>query len=61
MYILDPRLGRRRRAVARDKSIHLRKIARRAVRRRTHDLRNRARGLVAETRAAAGFRMKHAA
>jgi hypothetical protein len=61
MYMMDPRLGRRRRAVARDKTIHLGKVARRAARRRARDLSNRARGWVAETRSAAGFRMKRAA
>ncbi|MDO8587634.1 MAG: SRPBCC family protein [Armatimonadota bacterium] len=50
MYILDPDRGRRRRAMARDKAVHLVKSARHATDVTARDLANRARGLVAESK-----------
>jgi hypothetical protein len=52
MYIFDPVAGRRRRALARDKLIGLRKPAKEAVRVTARDLKNRTLGTVAEGRAA---------
>lgn len=51
MYLFDPDAGRRRRSLARDKALHLRKLAERTYRKGTVDLRHRAEGLAAETRA----------
>jgi hypothetical protein len=50
MYLLDPDRGRRRRALLRDKLGHLAHEARRGLGLATHDLANRSRGVVAETR-----------
>jgi uncharacterized membrane protein len=52
MYFLDPALGRRRRAIARDKTISLSRGLAHAADDLRQDVRNRARGLAAETRAA---------
>ena len=52
MYIYDPVLGRRRRALARDKVVRLRKAIREAARTTIRDLKNRIWGTLAEGRAA---------
>ncbi|HEX9270980.1 MAG TPA: BON domain-containing protein [Candidatus Binatia bacterium] len=52
MYIFDPVAGRRRRALARDKLVRLRKAAQEAARVTVRDLKNRTLGTVAEGRAA---------
>jgi len=49
MYVLDPRQGRRRRALARDKLVSVLQRADDAIEGRAGDLANRARGIVAET------------
>jgi len=57
MYFFDPQSGRRRRALVRDKLAWLRDEAgdvREAAEGRAEDLRNRATGVMHETRAAAG-------
>ena len=54
MYLLDPQAGGRRRAVARDKALHLLKEGGAAARKTSRDLGNRTRGLVAE----AGSRLR---
>ena len=51
MYLLDPDRGRRRRALARDQLISALHTAGEATEGRQKDLRNRARGVVAETAA----------
>lgn len=50
MYIFDPQLGRRRRAIARDKMIRLGHKTADAIDVTSRDLKNRALGLAAETR-----------
>jgi hypothetical protein len=50
MYLYDPQMGRRRRAVARDKFIHVGRGIVDAVDVTSHDLTNRAVGLLAEMR-----------
>lgn len=52
MYFLDSKGGGRRRALARDKSIKYSKKTGRAVEGKALDMRNRAKGAVAETRGA---------
>jgi BON domain len=52
MYICDPVVGRRRRALARDKMVRLRKATQEAARITMRDLKNRTWGTVAEGRAA---------
>ncbi len=47
MYVLDPQMGRRRRAVARDRAVHLAHEARDAAGTVARDMSNRARGLAA--------------
>jgi hypothetical protein len=54
MYLLDPERGKRRRALARDKAVSLANQTGRAVARRSRDLGNRAKGVAAEIRSAAG-------
>lgn len=49
MYYLDPRSGRRRRAMVRDKAVHALNVADETVERLTADASNRARGTVART------------
>jgi hypothetical protein len=49
MFLLDPQAGGRRRALARDKTLHLLKQGGEAARKTSRDLGNRTRGLVAET------------
>ena len=51
MYVLDPAQGRRRRALARDKMVHLVRKGNDALGARARDAGNRAAGFVAETRA----------
>lgn len=48
MYLLDPEGGRRRRAVARDKTVHGLKVSGRALRKTSVDVGNRTKGLVAK-------------
>jgi hypothetical protein len=50
MYVLDPELGRRRRALARDKLIRLQTKTRRTAAVTARDVRNRATGIVSEAR-----------
>ena len=50
MYFFDPENGRRRRALLRDKAVHYNKEAREYADATYKDLRNRAQGVVAETR-----------
>lgn len=50
MYLLDPRAGRRRRAMIRDKTIHNVKRTGHAIDVSARDLKHRTEGLVAETR-----------
>ena len=50
MYLFDPDKGNRRRAIMRDRGLHLSKTANRELNRKAKDLRNRAGGIVAETR-----------
>jgi hyperosmotically inducible periplasmic protein len=50
MYMVDPRSGRRRRALFRDKLVRAGHVTRDAVEGRSRDLANRSRGLVAITR-----------
>jgi hypothetical protein len=52
MYVLDPRAGRRRRALARDKLIRVQKKAQQAAGITGRDLKNRTLGMIAEGRAA---------
>lgn len=51
MYLLDPEMGTRRRALLRDKLVHTMNVTSRAIDKSQHDLANRACGVVAETRA----------
>jgi uncharacterized membrane protein len=51
MYVLDPRQGRRRRALARDKLVSVLHRADDVIHGKARDLANRTRGVVAETRA----------
>jgi uncharacterized membrane protein len=51
MYFLDPGRGARRRALIRDKTVHALRKAEDAAETTVRDLRNRAKGLAAETRA----------
>lgn len=50
MYFFDPENGRRRRALVRDKATHYGNEAQRYADATYNDLRNRAQGVVAETR-----------
>lgn len=52
MYVLDPAAGRRRRALMRDKAVHAGHVTRDAMRGTVITTRNRARGVIASTRAA---------
>jgi hypothetical protein len=58
MYVLDPTAGRRRRALARDKAVHLGHVASCSLRGTTIAARNKARGLAARVRS--GFRRDEA-
>jgi hypothetical protein len=55
MYLLDPVSGRRRRAIARDKTVGAAHDAADTLQSKTRDLHNRARGVAAETRSALDF------
>lgn len=50
MYVMDPDKGNRRRALVRDKMFSASLKARRCIDRKSRDMANRARGLVAETK-----------
>jgi osmotically-inducible protein OsmY len=50
MYLLDPQGGGRRRALARDKAMHVLRKGGEAARKRSRDLGNRTKGFVAEAR-----------
>ncbi len=52
MYMLDPEKGNRRRALVRDKAIGLKNDAAEMVTSKSRDLRNRAQGVIAETKSA---------
>jgi hypothetical protein len=54
MFLLDPALGRRRRAVAGDKAGAYLRDAEQVVEKKVRHLGNRARGLAAEARSAVG-------
>ena len=58
MYLLDPQQGSRRRALLRDKLVKMSNDASGAIGRKSRDLRNRAQGLVAETRRMAESRRR---
>jgi hypothetical protein len=51
MYMLDPDRGKRRRALVRDQVVHASNAGREALGKASRDLRNRAIGVVAETKA----------
>jgi len=50
MYVMDPDKGNRRRALVRDKMFSASLKARRCIDKKSRDMANRARGLVAETK-----------
>lgn len=50
MYLYDPKGGRRRRALIRDKAVGLTNDAREAIGKKTRDLSNRAQGVVHEAK-----------
>jgi hypothetical protein len=50
MYLLDPDRGARRRALARDKAIHLGRVTGERLGARSRDLRNRAQGVAARAK-----------
>ncbi|MGH6611306.1 MAG: YtxH domain-containing protein [Burkholderiaceae bacterium] len=52
MFYLDPDRGRRRRALARDKAVHLTHKTQDAVGAKARDIRNRAQGVIAESKSA---------
>jgi len=52
MYLLDPKDGRHRRAVAADKAVHAYHVSNKALRRSSVDLAKRSRGLVAGAKSA---------
>lgn len=49
MYFLDPDRGKRRRGFARDKALHLSKVAERRVSKKRRDVQNHIQGVLAET------------
>ena len=51
MFLLDPDRGGRRRALIKDKAVHLSHTSREALDKTARDLRNRATGVIAETKA----------
>ena len=61
MYIFDPQQGRRRRALARDQLLSAQRQIGEKAAATYEDLRNRAYGLYAETRGAAGKPLEHEA
>jgi hypothetical protein len=54
MYVLDPDRGKRRRALVRDKAVSLANQTGRIVAKKSRDLTNRAKGMAAGMRSAAG-------
>jgi len=54
MFLLDPARGGRRRALIRDKAVSLTNTSREALDKTARDLRNRATGVIAETKARFG-------
>jgi osmotically-inducible protein OsmY len=54
MFLLDPDRGRRRRALIKDQAIHISNTSKETLEKRTRDLRNRATGVIAETKARFG-------
>lgn len=54
MFLLDPDRGRRRRALIKDKAVGLSNTSRDALDKTARDLRNRATGVIAETKARFG-------
>ena len=54
MFLLDPDRGRRRRALIKDQAKHLSISGKETLGKRTRDLRNRATGVIAETKARFG-------
>lgn len=51
MFLLDPDRGKRRRALIRDQAIHISNTSKETLEKRARDLRNRATGMIAETKA----------
>lgn len=51
MFLLDPDRGKRRRALMRDQAIHISNTSKEALEKTARDLRNRAVGVMAETKA----------
>jgi osmotically-inducible protein OsmY len=51
MFLLDPDRGRRRRALIKDQAVHLSTTSKEALDKTARDLRNRASGVIAETKA----------
>lgn len=51
MFILDPDRGKRRRALARDKAVSFANTSKETLEKRARDIRNRATGIVHETKA----------
>lgn len=54
MFLLDPDRGKRRRALMRDQAIHISNTSKEALEKTARDLRNRAVGVMAETKALFG-------
>ena len=52
MYLFDPKGGNRRRALIRDKGIHLKSKTQKAVRGKISDLKNKSQGLVHDAKEA---------
>lgn len=50
MYLFDPDRGKRRRAIARDRAMHLSNVVRRELTQTSHDLSNRVHGALTEAR-----------
>jgi len=50
MYLLDPDRGRRRRALVRDKAVHLARVTERTLEVRSREMKNRAQGFAAQIR-----------
>ena len=54
MFLLDPDRGKRRRALIRDQAVHLSHTSKDTLEKTARDLRNRATGVIAETKARFG-------
>lgn len=54
MFLLDPDRGRRRRALIKDQAVHISNTSRDALEKTARDFRNRASGVIAETKARLG-------